>query len=62
MGMRYRVFDLLYLYAGWQAGLGETFKVGSRTDRTEVGTFNAQSRYVVSMNVQIARFIPLLEH
>lgn len=58
LGMRYKVLDFLYLHAKWQRGLGETFKQGTKTDRTEIGTFNGQSQFVMSLNIQMARVIP----
>ena len=61
VGMRYRVFDLLYLYAAYQTGLGETYSSGTRSERPEFGTYFGQSRFVMSLNIQVARFIPLIK-
>jgi len=57
-GLRYRVLDFLYLYAAFQKGLSHTFSVGDCDNREEVGTFEGQNRLTVSLNVQVARFIP----
>jgi hypothetical protein len=61
VGMRYRVFDLLYLYAAYQTGLGETYSSGTRSVRPEFGTYAGQSRFIMSFNIQVARFIPLTQ-
>lgn len=59
-GMRYRVFDLLYLYAGFQTTFNDVFQTASGTERIEIGNFTGQSRFTVSINVQVARFIPYM--
>jgi len=58
VGMRYRVFDLLYLYAAYQTNLGNTYKMGTRDDRDDIGQLNSGSRIVVSLNMQVSKFIP----
>jgi hypothetical protein len=59
VGTRYRILDFLYLHAKWQTGLGETFTLGSRHEREKIGTFTGQNQIVVSINVQVARLIPI---
>lgn len=58
VGTSYRILDFLYLHATWQTSLGETLKLGSRGEREKIGTSDGQSRFVMSLNVQVARFIP----
>lgn len=58
IGMRYRALDFLYLYAALQQGLKNTFSFGDRGNWNEVGSFDGQSRLTLSLNVQVARFIP----
>ena len=57
VGTSYRLLDFLYVHAKWQTGLGETFKLGSRSDRDKIGTVEGQSRFLFSINVQVARLI-----
>lgn len=57
-GVRYRVFDLLYLYAAYQATLNNTYKAGARDNRTEIGNLSNEGRFVIGLNIQVAKFIP----
>jgi hypothetical protein len=62
LGIRVKLLDFLYCYAAYQTGVYDQYKSGERHSLAEIGTYSGQNQFVVSLNVQIARFIPRLQH
>ena len=61
-GARFRILDFLYFYAAYQTGVYDQYKSGSKHNLSEIGTYSGQNQIVISLNIQMAKFIPLSQH
>jgi len=61
LGVRFKLLDLVYFYVAYQEGLYDQYKSGLRQNLAEIGTYAGQSQFVISLNVQVAKFIPRMQ-
>lgn len=61
-GMRFKILDFLYCYAAYQTGVYDEYKAGPVHNLAKLGTYSGQKQFVLSLSIQMARFIPLLQH
>jgi hypothetical protein len=61
-GVRFRILDFLYLYTAYQTGVYDQYKAGPINNLSKIGTYSGQNQLVVSLNIQMEKFIPLLAH
>jgi hypothetical protein len=48
--------------APWQTGVYDQYKSGAMHNLAKIGTYSGQSQIVISVNIQIEKFIPLSQH
>jgi|GEM_PF-5342652 len=59
VGLRVKVMDFLYLSGAYQQGVYDQYKAGSIRSLSSLGVYAGQSQWVISLNVQVAKFVPL---
>lgn len=62
LGLRFKILDFLYCYAAYQTGVYDQYKAGPIHNLTELGTYSGQKQFVLSLNIQMEKFIPLSQH
>ncbi len=62
LGARFKILDFLYFYAAYQTGLYDQYKSGPMHNLSKIGTYSGQNQIVFSLNIQMAKFIPLSQH
>jgi len=61
VGLKYMLVSFVSIYGSVQSSLGDTYKLGSRDNMHESGTFANDLRFTLGISLQFAKFNPYID-